>query len=149
MTITEMKAKSAHNGYHFFDRDTMHFWGSKIHSAPNKYGLFIESHDNFDRTRKLYRVCIFTGKCTVETIEDSEIANTYEHFSTIGEAREFLRQLTKAFNEACTCYREKAVLSDIAEVRNKGFKSGIYTIANTKGETIEVNTNNFARFICG
>lgn len=149
MTITEMKAKSASNGYHFFDRDTMRFWGSKIHTAPNKYGLFIESHDNFDRTRKLYRVCIFTGKCTVETIEDSEIANTYEHFSTIGEAREFLRQLTKAFDEACTCYREKSVLTDIYDVIEEGCNTGIFKIIGNNTEEVKINTNNFARFICG
>ena len=149
MTIAEMKAINKAKGYHFFDSDTMRFWGSKVHTAPNKYRLFIESHDNFDRSAKMYSVRFFNVCGSVETIEPKAIADTYEDFSSLDEARAFMRKLTKAFDEACDCYRENAVLSDIAEMRCKGFKSGVYTIANSKGETIEINTNNFSRFICG
>ena len=149
MTIAEMKAINKANGYHFFDRDTMRFWGSKVHTAPNKYRLFIESHDNFDRTEKLYRVCFFNVCGSIETIEPKTIAESYVHFASLDKARAFRDKLTKALDDSRDCWRENNVLSDIAEVREKGFRSGVFTIANSKGETIEINTNNFSRFICG
>lgn len=55
-TITEMKQRNKIAGGHFFDRESMKFWGAKIHTAPNKYGFFLESHDSFDRSKKLYTI---------------------------------------------------------------------------------------------
>lgn len=149
MTITEMKAINKEKGYHFFDRDSMRFWGSKVHTAPNKYRLFIESHDNFDRTKKLYTVRFFNVCGSIEIVEDAKTAETYEHFESLEKAKLFLQKLTKALDNSRDCWRENNVLSDIVEIREEGFRSGVFTIANTKGETIEINTNNFASFICG
>lgn len=149
MTISEMKAINKEKGYYFFDKDSMKFWGSKIHTAPNKYRFFIESHDNFDRTKKLYTVRFFNVCGSIEIVEDAKTAETYEHFESLEKARTFLKKLTKALDNSRNCWRENNVLSDIAEIRKKGFNSGVFTIANTKGETIEINTNNFDRFICG
>ena len=149
MTIAEMKAINKAKGYHFFDKDSMRFWGSKVRTAPNKYRLFIESHDNFDRTKKLYTVRFFNVCGSIKIIEPANIAETYEHFESLENAKDFLKKLTKALDNSRECWRENNVLSDIAEMREKGFRSGVFTVANTKGETIEINTNNFARFICG
>ena len=149
MTIAEMKAINKAKGYHFFDKDSMRFWGSKVCTAPNKYRLFIESHDDFSRTKKLYTVCFFNVCGSIEIIEPANIAATYEHFESLEIAKSFLKKLTKALDNSRECWRENNVLSDIAEMREKGFGSGVFTIANTKGETIEINTNNFDRFICG
>lgn len=149
MTIAEMKAINKAKGYHFFDKDSMRFWGSKVYTAPNKYRLFIESHDNFDRTKKLYTVRFFNVCGSIEIIEPANIAETYEHFESLENAKDFLKKLTKALDNSRECWRENNVLSDIAEMREKGFRSGVYVISNTKGEAIEINTNNFDRFICG
>ena len=149
MTITEMKAINKEKGYHYFDRDSIKFWGSKVHTAPNKYRLFIESHDNFDRTKKLYTVRFFNVCGSISTIEDAKTAETYEHFESLEKAKTFLKNLTKALDNSCSCWRENNVISDIAEMHEKGLNSGIFIITNTKGETIEINTNNFDRFICG
>lgn len=149
MTIAEMKAINKAKGYHFFDKDSMRFWGSKVHTAPNKYRLFIESHDDFSRTKKLYTVRFFNVCGSIEIIEPANIAATYEHFESLESAKAFLEKLTKALDNSRDCWRENNVLSDIAEMREKGFRSGVYTIANSRGETIEINTNNFDRFICG
>lgn len=150
MTIAEMKAINAAKGYHFFDKESMRFWGSRIHAAPNKYGFFIESHDNFDRTRKLFTVRFFAEKTgrVCDCIEPADIAATYEHFSTLTEARAFRDKLTNALDDAKKCYREKEVLTAIDEIMEEGFNSGIFKV-KSGDKYILINTNNFDRFICG
>lgn len=150
MSITEMKAISKAKGKFYFTADTVKFWNSRIHTAPNKYGLFVESYDSFDRTYRLYAVrCFLPNTANIETIEPANIAATCEHFETLAKAKDFMHKLTIAFNEACKCYREKAVLTDIAEIIENGYNSGIFTIKNSEGDSIQINTNNFDRFICG
>ena len=150
MTINEMKAINKAKGGFYFTPDTVKFWNSKIHTAPNRYNLFIESHDSFNREYRLYCVKHFspiTGD--IETIENAETAKTYEHFETLASAKAFMHKLTIALNNATKCYRENAVINDIAKVTEEGYNSGIFTLENSKGDTIQINTNNFDRFICG
>ena len=155
MTITEMKAINKEKGYCFFSKETIKFWNSRIHTAPNKYGLFIESHDNCDRTYKLYTVRMFLKhQGNIKTIEDAKTAQSYEHFRSLNDAKMFMHKLTLALNDACKCYRENAVLSDIQNVKEEGFRTGVYSIINTNGDSIEINTNaidaeNFNGFISG
>lgn len=148
LTITEMKDICKKNGSYYFAADTVRFWKSKVHSAPNRWGLFIQSHRSFDDKKRLYCVkSFFNGE--IETIEPREIGVTSEHFSTLAEARAFREKLSKALDAACSCYREKSVLGDIVDMRETGYNSGVYTLVNGNGESIEINTNNFDRFICG
>lgn len=150
MSITEMKAISKEKGKFYFTPDTVKFWNSRVHTAPNKYGLFVESYDSFDRSYRLYAVRCFTpNNADIETIEPANIAKTYEHFETLTAAKNFMHKLTIAFNEACKCYREKEVLTDIIEVIEEGYNTGIYKITNSEGNSIQINTNNFDRFISG
>lgn len=150
MTITEMKNISLAKGKLYFSPDTVKFWNSKVHTAPNKYGLFIESYDSFNREYKLFAVrCFIPDTAYIETIEPSEIAKTSEHFLTLTDAKNFMRKLTLAFNESAKCYREKEVLTDITSITENGYNTGIFTLGNSKGDTIQINTNNFDRFICG
>lgn len=150
ISINEMKATAEAKGKFYFAPDTVAFWGSRIHTAPNRYNLFVESYDNFDRTRKLYAVRHFSEATgDLETIEPAEIGQTYEHFPTLAAAKAFMHRLTIALNAAAKCYREKAVLTDISEVTEDGLNSGIYNITNAAGDSIQINTNNFERFICG
>jgi hypothetical protein len=150
ISITEMKAISKAKGKFYFTPDTVKSLNSRIHTAPNKYGLFVESYDSFDHTYRLYAVkCFAPNTADLETIEPSDIAKTFEHFKTLAKAKDFMHKLTIAFNEACKCYREKAVLTDIAEITEDGFNSGVFTIKNSEGDSIQINTNNFDRFICG
>lgn len=150
MTITEMKAISKEKGKVYFTPDVVKFWNSRIHTAPNKYGLFVESYDSFNREYRLYAVrCFLPSTANIKTIEPANIAATYEHFETLAKAKDFMHKLTIAFNEACKCYREKAVLTDIAEIIEDGYRSGIFTVKNSEGDSIQINTNNFNRFISG
>lgn len=150
-TITEMKQRNKMAGGCFFDRESMRFWGSKIHTAPNKYGFFLESHDSFDRSKKLYTIRVFlpSGRLAIQTIEPADIANTYEHFPTLEAAKKFMKEVTAAMDNAAKCYRENAVFSDIINVKEEGYNSGVFNVYNSAGDYVQINVNNFDRFICG
>lgn len=150
MNKKEMKNINERHGYCYFSPDTIRFWGSKIITDSNRFGLFVECHDNFDRTKKLYQVNFISAKTgrVVSGIEPAKIAETYEHFSTVTDALRFREKLTAAFAEACKCYREKEVLTAIEDIEEEGLNTGIFTIRSGE-KTIEINTNDFNRFICG
>lgn len=147
-SLAEMKAICEQNGSYYFESDTVKFWGSKVHDPANRWGLFVESTDNFSRTKKLYYVKFFAPSGEVETIEPAEIGKTYKHFPTLAAARRFRDKLTAAL-DAQTCYRERAVLESLKTIREEGLNTGVYELRNEQGETIKVNVNNFSRFICG
>ena len=149
LSLSEMKAKCRQHGSFYLDPDTVRFWGGKIYDTPNKWGLFVESYDNFDRSRKLYAVKFFSPTASVLAIEPTEIGKTYEHFPDLASARGFRKKLTKALDRAAACYREGAILNSLTEIREEGFNSGIYRFQNEEGDYFLVNTNNFERFICG
>lgn len=148
MSLAAMKESAARVGSHYFEPDTIKFWGAKVHDTANRYGLFVESIDDFSRTKKLYCVKMWLDGYAY-TVEPHEIGETYEHFATLKGARKFRDKLTKALDSAAECYRENAVISDICEIYENGCNSGVYTLKNSAGDTIEINTNNFDRFICG
>lgn len=57
--ITEVKAANKAKGQHFFSKDTLAFFGSKVY--PELYTVagrqfFITSEDNFNRTKKGYTI---------------------------------------------------------------------------------------------
>ncbi len=65
--ITEVKKANKENGQHFFDRNTLAFFGSKVY--PDLYTVagrqfFITSEDNFNRTEKVTR---FVKQCQMVT----------------------------------------------------------------------------------
>lgn len=64
MTLAEAKAKYNENGGHFFDRDTMRFFGSRIESDLYKNRCFITSEKNFDGTKRYYTVRQFNKDFT-------------------------------------------------------------------------------------
>jgi hypothetical protein len=78
--ITEVKKANKEISQHFFDRDTLAFFGSKVY--PDLYTVagrqfFVTSEDNFNRTEKGYTIR--------EAMPDGDI-------QTIGE---FLQYATK------------------------------------------------------
>lgn len=68
-------------GKHFFDKDTMEFWGSKIESELFPNNCFVTSEDNFDRSKRLYTIRIF-DRATGAIEEASE----FQAYSTKEEA---------------------------------------------------------------
>lgn len=86
MTIAEMKRDSAAHGKHTFERDTMKFWGAQILTNPDKYGIYLESIDNFSREKKIYCVKAY-DKANGETVTFNDIGK--EKFATRAEAESY------------------------------------------------------------
>lgn len=145
----EMRLASKRAGNHYFDDDIIEFWGSKVHDAANKWGLFIESIDDYSRTKKLFMVKFMSNDGYITTVEPAEQAKTYEHFSTYDEAKKFRHKLNIALNDAAKSYREGKVLESLCRVEEEGYQTGVFILSNEDGESFKVNTNNFDRFVCG
>ncbi|MBP3931286.1 MAG: hypothetical protein J6D47_17195 [Peptostreptococcaceae bacterium] len=105
-TITEMKKLNSSVGYHYFDKETMKFFNSKIEGTYNN-GLFIDSIDNFDGTKRIYKVKIFTENYNVCNLED---------FPTLNCAREYIKTLNKALKYNLG-NREIETLNNVTYVR--------------------------------
>ena len=84
MKISEVKAIVKSNGYHFFDKDTMKYWGICIETSVFKNGCFVISGNNYDGTKRLYTVRRFNGK-SIDTIGD------FQQYKTKESAREAAR----------------------------------------------------------
>jgi hypothetical protein len=71
--ITEVKKANKQIGQHFFDRDTLTFFGSKVY--PDLYTVagrqfFVTSEDNFNRTEKGYTIREAMPDGDIETISE-------------------------------------------------------------------------------
>jgi len=71
--ITEVKKANKENGQHFFDRNTLAFFGSKVY--PDLYTVagrqfFVTSEDNFNRTEKGYTIREAMPDGDIETISE-------------------------------------------------------------------------------
>ena len=90
MTIREMMKDCKAHGKHTFDDDTMEWWGATILTPPDRYGIYIESIDNFNREKKIYCVKAY-DKRTGESICFNSIEN--EQFNTYEEATECVHRI--------------------------------------------------------
>ena len=148
-TYEEMVSLCSRRGSHYFTPETIRFWGGKVHDSANKWGLFIESFDNFDRTRKLFAVKFIGPDGYITSVEPAEQGKTYEHFATYEDAKAFRHKMTIALNKAAKSFRESKVLETLCTIEEEELHTGIYILTNATGESIKVNTNDFERFICG
>jgi hypothetical protein len=88
MTLSEAKAIYGTGSGHFFDRDTMKYWGSRIESALYKNRCFVTSELNFDGSRRAYTVRRFSPDFLhVETVGEFQ-----EHATKYG-AREAAKEV--------------------------------------------------------
>ena len=91
-TLRDGIAAHKESGKHFFDRDTLRFFGSRIH--PRLYGdYFVTSEHNFDRTARLYTVRRFTDeRGNVESVDGFQQYASYSgaHAAARRLAREAL-----------------------------------------------------------
>jgi hypothetical protein len=94
--ITEVKKANKEKGQHFFSKDTLAFFGSKVY--PELYTVegrqfFITSEDNFNRTEKGYTIREAMPDGDVETIGDFLQYSTKEQatfaipFQMVGDPR--------------------------------------------------------------
>ena len=87
MTIADIKQKLRAGGNHFFDRDTMRWFGSRVESSLYKNNTFITSeYTGFERTKRAYTVRYYDeAKNTVVDVSG------FGAFSTKDAAREFAK----------------------------------------------------------
>lgn len=71
MNLQQARRIYAQTGHHFFDADTMRFFGSKIETDLFENRCFVTSEDNFNQTERWYNVRQF-GK-------------DYKSVNTVGE----------------------------------------------------------------
>lgn len=77
---------SLRNGSHFFTKDTMDFWNSKVEAGMYENNTFVTSEDNFDRSRKLYSVRQYDWEShEVETI-------TFQQHDNLEDAIRFAKE---------------------------------------------------------
>lgn len=107
-TVGEMKRLNSEKGNHYFSKDSMKAWASRIEGTYNN-GFFIDSIDNFNRTSRIYKVCMFMTDYDVCTIE---------YFDCKEDAKTFIKDLNKALKNNLG-NREKETLNTVTHVSNK------------------------------
>lgn len=79
MTMSDARKIYVANGGHFFDRDTMRFFGSRIESNLYKNRCFVTSDSNYDGSARYYNVRRFS--------EDFHDIDTVGEFNAITSKR--------------------------------------------------------------
>lgn len=92
MTITEMKRLNKENGYCYFSKETMRFWGSRVVATYNN-GLFIEALTKVEDAT-VYKVGIIFNDGDVFTIDKD---NNDTFFYSLEGARSRVKTLNKTF----------------------------------------------------
>lgn len=86
--IADVKRICKEEGNHFFDKETIDFWASRVESKLYQNGCFVTSEDNFDRTKRLYTVRRFDPEC--ESYGDLILtASAFQQFESLEEAKKF------------------------------------------------------------
>jgi hypothetical protein len=70
-TIAEVKKANKAKGQHFFDKDTLAFFGSNVYNGlytVNDRQFFITSEDNFNRTEKGFTIREAMPDGDIETV---------------------------------------------------------------------------------
>lgn len=97
MTISDVKRINKENGFYFFERDAMRFFGTKIVSTLYKNNTFITSdYTGFERNKRKYTVRVFNASTgAVYTAKDKNGNSTFNKFYYIEDAREFAKNYNK------------------------------------------------------
>ncbi|RHU03312.1 MULTISPECIES: DUF7447 family protein [Erysipelotrichaceae] len=72
-------------GLHYFDKDTMEYWGTKIETELMEGNLFVTSEDTFDSMERKYTVRHFDeNTLKIRTVDD------FQRFETLEQALNFI-----------------------------------------------------------
>ena len=94
LSITEMKRLNKENGYCYFSKETMRFWGARVVSTYNN-GLFIEALTNsVVEDGVAYKVGILMSTGDICTIDKN---NNDSFFYSLEDARTRVKNLNKTF----------------------------------------------------
>lgn len=86
-TMADVRAANKAAGEHWFSRETIRFFGSRIVGGIRRGRFFITSEDNFNRTKRLYSVREAMPDGSIET------RGEFQGYRTVDEAREALGDL--------------------------------------------------------
>ena len=94
MTITEMKRLNKENGYCYFSKETMKYWGARVVATYNN-GLFIESlTDSVVEDGVAYKVGVMMSTGDICTIDKD---NNDSFFYSLEDAKTRVKTLNKTF----------------------------------------------------
>ena len=94
MTITEMKRLNKENGYCYFSKETMKYWGARVVATYNN-GLFIESlTDSVVEDATVYKVGIMMPTGNICTIDKD---NNDSFFYSLESAKTRVKNLNTTF----------------------------------------------------
>jgi len=85
-TIGDVRFHNDRNGFCWFEKQTMSFFGSKIESSLLKGGYFITSEKNFDGTKRLYTIRKVNEDFSINTI------GSFQQFTTKQLAIKYLKE---------------------------------------------------------
>lgn len=98
-TIADVKRVNKEKGYHFFDKETMKFWGCKIESPLYKNMCFVTSELDFSGERRYYNVRQFNPEtCHINTIGQFNLYTKKEQaiaVAKIVDTPEYLKSVMK------------------------------------------------------
>lgn len=97
-TVASMRKLNQANGNHFFDFDTLAYWGTKFHGIQllnDMAVIFITSEDNFDKSARFFTIRYMwtMGK----NAGDTETLFDFQEFSQLSDAK---YRITKFMSEA-------------------------------------------------
>lgn len=108
MTITEMKNLNKNNGYCYFSKESMRYWGARVIATYNN-GLFIEAlTDSVVEDATVYKVGIIFSNGSICTI-DREKNDSF--FYSLEEAKERVKLLNTTFKHLG--FRELETLNNL------------------------------------
>lgn len=81
LTLDDVKRLHRAAGKHFFDPDTMRFWGTTEISELFPNNTFVTGDDNYNRTKKMYTVRLFVE----ETAEIKTVCG-FQRFDNLEDA---------------------------------------------------------------
>ena len=88
-TIADVRAAARRAGSHWFDRDTVRYWGTRVRSALYGGRIFVTSEHNYSRTSTCYSVRLVT--VAGEDFEIDTIGG-FQRFATVTGARNYAKR---------------------------------------------------------
>ena len=98
-TIGDVKAANARAGFHFFSRDTLRFFSSRISSHVYGHGVIVTSEKGpFEDSPRRYTVRLALPDGQVESLGE------FEQFATSGQAHAFARKVAALWSPIARAY---------------------------------------------
>lgn len=133
MTIAQMEKICQSKDNHFFDKENIEFWNSKIEVQPNEIGLFIDSIDDFYGDERLYCVRAFGTNGYIATVRDCK--NGTHYFETLEQAKELMESITD------TVGKDFGIPKAVDE---KYGDEGVFSFTNKEGNSVKVIVFSFS-----